>query len=120
MTTFHMIVGSLTVGLFLINTVLYYMEMGRETIIGSHKMIAFAASGLLLLQYVLGFILLSQDRSITWMHYVIALVAILAVGYEHMSTARETDLKKRASGGFIASLVAFILITVAYGVAEMA
>jgi hypothetical protein len=78
----HQIVGTLVVLAFLALTVVNVLRMtGRE--IAWARPLSFAAAGLLLVQYVIGFGLLGDDHDVTAWHYLIALAAIITVGVEH-------------------------------------
>lgn len=115
----HMIVGSLTLLAFVVNTVMYGMSMNRTTAMPYHRLISIGAATLLLLQWALGFMLLGEGEEISIWHIVLALATILPVGMEHMMTAQETDSKRRATIGMIASAVTTILVLVAYAIGEM-
>lgn len=119
MVSVHMIVGSATLLLFLLNTILYGIEMSRGEAISFHRLVSVSAATGLLLQYMLGFLLLGQGHSISVWHWIIALVTIAAVGMEHGMTANLTDFKQKSRMGMIASLLATVLVLAAYGIAEM-
>lgn len=119
-TTIHFIVGSVTLLLFLINAIMYGVELVKGTGVAYHKLVSIAAATGLLLQYALGFMLLGAGESITWWHWVLALVAILPVGMEHGATANQENFRKKSMMGLIASSLAFIIILVVYGIGEMA
>jgi hypothetical protein len=81
-TTVHETVGTLVVLAYLALTVVNIVRVtGRRITWG--RQLSFAAGGLLLLQYILGFSLLGSDHSITPWHYLFALAAIVTVGIEH-------------------------------------
>lgn len=117
--TVHMIVGSATLLLFLLNTIMYGMEMAKGTPVGNHRLVSISAATGLLLQYALGFMLLGADSSVRWLHWVIALVAILPVGLEHGATANQTSFRKKSMIGLIASLLTLVLVLAAYALGEM-
>lgn len=118
-TTIHMIVGSATLLLFLLNAIMYAITMFKGKEIGYHRVVSISAATGLLLQYALGFMLLGGGAKITWWHWVLALLAILPVGLEHGATANQTNLRQKSMMGFIAALLAFLIVLVSYGIAEM-
>lgn len=117
-STVHMIVGSLTLVLFVISAVLYAVEWFRGQVIPQHRLIAFSAATLLLLQYALGFMLLGAGNSVKWTHVVFALVAIVPIGMEHGMAAKEPGVRKRALIGLVASILTVALVFAAYWIGE--
>ena len=77
-----------------------------------------AAAGLLLLQYVIGFGLLGGDHSITATHYLLAMAAIIPVGYEHMVANTQERGAARARLGLFAAAATTVLVLIAYMIAE--
>ena len=71
-----------------------------------------------ILQYVLGFALLGDDGSITPLHYILALAAIIPVGAEHMFATAERPAAERNKIAFLASLATLILVLVVYALGE--
>lgn len=118
MSNVHNVVGLLVVVLFLANFVMYLLNFMRGREIPYHRIVAMAAGGFLLLQYMLGFSLLGEGKRITWMHVVVALLAILPVGAEHMLTAQETGFRRRGTIGMMATIITFVLVLVAYAIGE--
>lgn len=118
-STIHMIVGSATLVLFLLNAIMYGIEMAKGKAIGYHRLVSISAATGLLIQYALGFMLLGAGNSIPVWHWMVALVAILPVGMEHSMTAREESFRKRSMLGLIAASIAFIVVLGAYGLGEM-
>lgn len=118
-STIHLIVGSATLILFLLNAIMYGIEMAKGKVIGYHRLVSIAAATGLLIQYALGFMLLGAGESIPVWHWLIALVAILPVGMEHGGAAREENFRKKSMLGLIAASIAFIVVLAAYGIGEM-
>lgn len=118
MSTTHNVVGLIVVALFLVNFIMYLLNFVQGKEIPYHRIVAFGAGGFLLLQYLLGFSLLGEGKRITWIHVVIALIAILPVGAEHMLTAQETGLRRRGTIGMMATIITFVLVLIAYGIGE--
>ncbi|HWV34115.1 MAG TPA: hypothetical protein VNZ55_00675 [Thermomicrobiales bacterium] len=118
MTNVHMIVGSIVVLLVLVDFVMYLLNFVRGKAIPYHKIVAFGASGFLLLQYVIGFSLLGEGKRITPFHVVVALVAIIPVGAEHMLTGQETGIRSRGMKGMGATIVTAVLVLIAYAIGE--
>ena len=118
-TTVHMIVGSATLLLFLLNAIMYAIEMFKGTPIAYHKLVSISAATGLLLQYALGFMLLGAGNDARWTHWVLALGAIVPVGMEHGMTANQTNFRTKSMLGLIASTITFVIVLAAYGIGEM-
>lgn len=117
--TVHMIVGTVTLVLFLINVVMYAIELAKGKPVAYHRLVSISAATGLLLQYALGFMLLGAGNDIRWLHWVVAIAAIIPVGMEHGMTASQPNFRKKSMIGLIASILTFVLILGAYGIAEM-
>jgi len=118
MTTAHMVVGSLTLLAFLVSLILNIRTLVTGAAFSWQRMVSFGAATLLLLQYMMGFSLLSSDKSITSSHYLVALLAIIPVGVEHGYASTRTDPRQRAMYTTIANAAAFIIILIAYMIGE--
>lgn len=120
MVDFHRIIGTLTLLLFLVSAVMYAVEMMRGTNLPYHRIITMAAGTLLLVQYAIGFMILGGTHNpIKAIHWVLALVAVLPVGWEHYATSTQKDHRTKSMMGLLGTGLAFILILAAYGIAEM-
>ena len=115
----HLVVGTATLLLFLLNVIMYAIELTTGKPVGYHKLVSISAATGLLLQYALGFMLLGAGNSIRWTHWALALVAIIPVGMEHGMTANQTNFRTKSMIGLIASILAFLVVLGAYGIAEM-
>jgi len=119
MTNVHMIVGTLTLLLFIANAAMYAINMVKGTTVAYHRLVSIGAATLLLLQYALGFMLLGDDKSITWWHIVAALAAIVPVGIEHMFAGTQPGIRRRGMLGLFATVVTVVLVLAAYAIGEM-
>ena len=114
MLNVHSTVGTLVLVAFLILTVVNVLRAtGR--VIPWARPLSFAAATLLLLQYLLGFSVLSDEKyHIGGEHWGIALLAILTVGFEHgYANSRPTE-RDRGTFGAIATGLTFVLVLIAY------
>lgn len=118
-STVHMIVGTITLVLFLANVVMYAIELAKGKPVAYHRIVSIAAATGLLLQYALGFMLLGAGNDISWFHWVLALVAIVPVGMEHGMTANQPNFRTKSMIGLIASILAFVVVLGAYAIGEM-
>lgn len=118
MTTAHTIIGTLTLLAFLVALVLNIRTLVTGVAFSWQKIVSFAAAILLLLQYMMGFSLLSSDRSIPVSHYLIALLAIIPVGFEHGYASTRPDARQRTLYTVIANAAAFIIVLIAYLIGE--
>jgi len=118
MVDFHMIIGLATLAAFIILTIVNGLRAFRGAEMSWARGLSFAAAGLLLLQYVLGFSLLGSDHKITATHYILALVAIVPVGAEHMIAAQETDPQRSRRIAFICNLATVIILVAVYEIGQ--
>ncbi|MGC4104766.1 MAG: hypothetical protein QM753_00205 [Thermomicrobiales bacterium] len=118
MTTAHMIIGSLTLLAFLAALILNARTLITGAAFSWQKMVSFGAATLLLLQYMMGFSLLSSGKSITGTHFLVALLAIIPVGFEHGYASTRPDARQRALYTTLANAAAFIIILIAYMIGE--
>ncbi len=119
MSNVHMIVGTLTLVLFIVNLGMYAVNMFKGTAAPYHRLVSIGAATLLLLQYALGFMLLGSGEDIPWTHWVIALATIIPVGIEHMFASPEASIRRRGTLGLFATVITVILVLTAYAIGEM-
>ncbi len=119
MTNVHMIVGSLVVLAYIIVLVLNVRAATGKPILSFQRPLSMAASGLFLIQILLGMSLLGEGKDIPAAHYLIALLAIFSVGAEHMLTGREADSQRAGRMAAIANAVTLALVLTAYMIGEM-
>ena len=111
----HNIVGTLVVAAFLILTVLNGLRVaGRDIPIA--RTVSMIAAGLLLIQYVIGFLLFGGGFQNSVVHYVLALAAIITVGLEHGYAATRDSSRQRAIAALLATLGTTILVFAAHGI----
>ena len=118
MTNVHMWVGTLVVIAFLASAILNIMTFVSGRSLSWQKMVSFAAAILLLLQYLLGFSLLGEGKDIPGSHFLIALLAIIPVGFEHMYAGTREDTKQRSLYAAIANIVALVIVLIAYMIGQ--
>lgn len=116
--TVHMIVGSVTLVLFLLNGGMYAVEFFRGAAVPRHRLVSFSAATALLLQYALGFMLLGAGHSVRWTHIVFALLAVLPLGIEHGMAPKRTSLRMQALFGLLASVLTIALVFTAYWIGQ--
>lgn len=117
MVSAHWGIGTLVLLAYIAVTVVNVMGIRGKTFSFS-KNLSFLAAGLLFLQYVIGFSLLGGDHSITPLHYLFALAAIIPVGVEHgMANAQENPSKK-ARIAAAAAAATTVTVLIAYAIAE--
>jgi heme A synthase len=118
MTNIHMIVGSAVVVAYVVVLVLNIRTAATGSDFPWQKMVSYGASGLLVVQYMLGFSLLGDDKDVSGFHYLIALAAILPVGMEHGFASQRTDAKERGKIGALANVATLVLVLVAYMIGQ--
>ncbi len=113
MVNVHNIVGTLVVVAFLALTVVNLLRLtGREIAFG--RALSAIAAVLLLVQYALGFWLLSEGYANRAIHYAVALLALLGVGLEHGYARTRRDPRARAVASLVATSLTFALVLVAH------
>ena len=119
--TVHMIIGGITLILFLVNVIMYAMEFLKGKPAAYHRLVSIGAATGLLLQYALGFMLLadSESNDITWIHWTLALLVILPVGLEHGGTANQENFRKKSMLGLSAAIIAFVMVLVVFMIGEL-
>ena len=117
MVNVHMIVGTLVLIAFIALAIVNGLQMSGARTFSWSRQLSMTAAGLLLLQYALGFSLLGS-HSITPAHYLIALAAIIPVGYEHMVVNTQEASTRRARLGLFAASATTVLVLIAYAIAE--
>jgi len=111
----HNIVGALVVAAYLVLVVVNALRL-RGGEFPWARPLSFAAAGLLLVQYVLGFALLGEGLRNQASHYVVALLAILTVGLEHGYANSRPDQRSRASAALLATALTLLLVGAAHGI----
>lgn len=119
MTNVHMIVGSAVVVAYLIVLVLNLRTALTGAEFSWQKNVSYAASALLLVQYVLGFSLLGEGNDISAFHFLAALAALLPVGMEHGFANQRPSARDRGKIGALANVATLVLVLVAYLIGEM-
>ncbi|MGI8486338.1 MAG: hypothetical protein ACR2OU_19030 [Thermomicrobiales bacterium] len=118
MANVHMLVGTLVIVAFLASAILNIMTFVTGRSFSWQKMVSFAAATLLLLQYLLGFSLLGEGQSVPGSHFLIALLAIIPVGFEHMYAGTREDTKQRGLFAASANIATLVLVLVAYMIGQ--
>jgi hypothetical protein len=118
MANLHMIIGLSTLAAFVLLAIVNGLRLLRGAELTWARGLSFAAAGLLLIQYVLGFSLLGSDHSIPAIHYILALVAIVPVGAEHMIAAQETDKHRALRTTFICNIVTVLILIAVYEIGQ--
>jgi heme A synthase len=118
MTNVHMIVGSLVVLGYLITLVLNIRTAASGNEFSWQKILSFGSATLLVLQYMLGFSLLGDDKDVPAYHFLIALAAIIPVGFEHGYASQRTDVVERGKLAAIANVGTLILVLIAYVIGQ--
>jgi hypothetical protein len=113
MSGLHNLVGSLVVLTFLAGFgANLYVFLGRS--FAWRQYISIIAATLLLLQYLIGFSLLADDRDNSGWHYVFAFLPLLTVGLEHGYARTRPTPREQALWGMIATGGTFVLVLIAF------
>jgi hypothetical protein len=119
MTNVHMIVGSLVVLAYIIVLVLNIRTALGRPMLSFQRPLSMAASGLFLVQILLGFSLLGEGKDVPATHFLIALLAIFPIGAEHMLTGREADSRQAGRVAAITNVITLALVLTAYMIGEL-
>jgi hypothetical protein len=118
MVSVHMWVGTAVLVAYLTLTVANFLQYRRGTTISWARELSMGAALLLLVQIVLGFNLLASDHTITPLHYLFALAALIPVGVEHGMVKGKELATDRARLATFATAGTTLLVLVAYAIAE--
>ncbi len=118
MSNIHMIIGLATLAAFVLLTIVNGLRSFRGSELSWARGLSFAAAGLLLIQYVIGFSLLGSDHGMKPIHYILALTAIIPVGAEHMIAAQETDKVRAHRIAFISNIVTVVILVAVYEIGQ--
>lgn len=117
MVAVHNVVGTLVVVAYLVVTVTNVLRLrGGEA--PWARSLSYAAAGLLLVQYLLGFWLLGSGRNNQASHYAFALLALVTVGLEHGFASTRATPRARATAALVATALTFVLVVVAYVIGQ--
>ena len=108
----HNMLGGLVVVAFVVTAVLAAIQAAGRTGEGA-RYASFVATGLLLLQYVVGVALLGSGARNATIHFVVALLVIVPVALQHTS-ARRLGPQSRGLAILIWALAATLLSIIAY------
>lgn len=117
MVRVHEGVGALVIIAFLALTIINLLQLRGRSMSWSRQL-SFGAAGLLFLQYVIGFNLLSGDYSVSPLHFVFALLAIVTVGLEHARANTILESTRRAKLASLFAAGTTVLVIVAYAIAQ--
>jgi heme A synthase len=113
MVGFHSTVGTLVLLAYLVLVVVNVLALRGQAYPWARQL-SFFAAGLLVLQYVIGCSLLGSDHDVSAAHYILALCALITVGFEHgYANTRETPVE-RARFAALATAGTFIIVLVTY------
>ena len=118
MVTVHMWVGTLVLIAYLALAIVNGLQVSGSRTIAWTRPLSMTAALLLLVQYTLGFGLLGGDHSITALHYLIALAALIPVGIEHAVANTQDVPGNRARLAMFATAATTVLVLIAYAIAE--
>lgn len=118
MVDLHIVIGLAAIAAFLLLTIVNGLRAFTGAELNWARGLSFAAAGLLLIQIVIGFSLLGDDHSMKPIHYILALVAIVPIGAEHMIASQETDKSRALRIAFICNLVALALLAVVFEIGK--
>lgn len=117
MTAVHMTVGTLVLLAYLVTLGLNVRTARSGAEFSWQKIVSFGAATLLIFQYMLGFSLLS-DNDIPAFHYLIALAAIIPVGFEHAYASQRPNATERGRLALLANVATLVLVLIAYMIGE--
>ncbi len=117
MSAVHQTIGTLVLLGFLASLVLNGLGLAGRRFSWS-RYVSFGAAGLLLVQFLLGFSLLGEGYDNAASHYVLAVAALLSLGFEHGYARAKPTPESRFQWGAIANAVTLVLVVVTYIVGQ--
>ena len=114
MDTVHMINGTLVLIGYIALAGGYLLQLRRGESLAWVKPVSRIAGTLLLVQFALGFIMLTTDYSITAVHYIIALSAVIPVGFGDSIQASDRGQAAKSRLGAIAAAATVTIVLIAY------
>jgi hypothetical protein len=114
MSNVHMIVGTLVFIGYLVTAILNARTFATGASFSWQKALSYGAATVLLLQYMLGFSLLGEGKDIPALHFIVALLAIIPVGFEHGYASTRTDARQRSLYTLLANVATFVIVLIAY------
>jgi hypothetical protein len=118
MTEAHYGIGTLTLIAFIVTLALNIRTATTGQYFSWQRGVSFGAATLLLLQYMLGFSLLGEGKSITAVHFLIALAAILPLGMEHGMANTKEDPRERGRLATIANVLTVVVVAIAWYIGD--
>lgn len=109
----HNIVGTAVVVAYLALAIVNALRL-RGGDLAWARPLSFAAAGLLLVQYAIGFYLLGEGYRNRTSHYLLALLAVVTVGLEHGYAPTRFTPRARATAALAATAITFVLVAIAY------
>ena len=113
----HETVGTLVVMVYLVLTVGNILRVTGK-IVPWTRPLSMVGGLALIIQYLLGFSLLGSDYSITAVHYLFALAAIITVGLEHSVGRDQSTKAARTAAAATAGTTILVLVAYAIGSAS--
>ena len=114
MSTVHLTIGTLVLIGYVVTLLLNIRTAATGASFTWQRGVSFGAATLLVLQYALGFSLLGSGESISAVHFLIALAAILPLGLEHGYAISRPTAKARGQYAALANLLTLILVAIAW------
>jgi hypothetical protein len=114
MDTVHMINGTLVLLGYLGLTGGFLLQLRRGRALPWVRPLSRIAGTLLLVQFALGFILLTTDYSISPAHYIIALSSVVPVGFGDSIQGSDRSQQARSRLGALAAAATVVIVLIAY------
>lgn len=113
MSDIHQTVGTLVLLGFIASLVLNAVALTGRRFSWS-RYVSLGAAGLLLLQVLLGFSLLGEGEDNAASHYILGIVALLSLGFEHGYARSRPTADGRSQWGAIANAVTLVVVLITY------
>jgi hypothetical protein len=118
MSNVHATVGTLVIIGYLVMLILNIATAIRGRGYSWQQYVSYGAATLLALQYLLGFSLLGEGKSVSAFHFIIALCAILPLGLEHAYANAKPSVKERAQYAALANFLTLVIVLIAYMIGQ--
>jgi hypothetical protein len=114
MDTVHMVNGTLVLLGYLALAAGFLLQLRRGRALPWVRPLSRIAGTLLLVQFALGFILLTTDHSVTPAHYITALSSVVPVGFGDSVQGSDRSQEAKSRLGAIAAAATVVVVLIAY------
>ncbi len=113
MDAVHATVGTIVILAFAVNVIVYLIQLVSRPM-PSARYVSYVAAGAVAVQVALGITLLFQGHVNLTIHYVVGLLTLVPVGFEHSLAKRGRTPRSRIGASALAATATLVLAVLAY------